>query len=106
LQRLAATLPSPRVQVAQSLALIALAELMQNCSFFCGHDSGISHLAAALGLRGIVLWADTAEEIWRPPNEKIIVLRHPQGLGSLEVRTVLDAIHGSGRSRLLPELMK
>ena len=73
-------------------ALVELAGLMQKCAFFIGHDSGISHLAAALGLPGIVLWGVTAEEIWRPPSENMVVLRHPAGLAQLAVTTVIETL--------------
>ena len=92
LPRLAAPLPPGRVRLAQSLALVELAQLLQGCRAFIGHDSGITHLAAALGLPGLVLWGDTAEEIWRPPSKKMVVLRHPEGLGYLPVSTVLQAL--------------
>ena len=85
LQRLAAALPPARSQVAQSVPLAELAGRLAACRAFVGHDSGISHLAAAVGLPGLVLWGDTAEEIWRPPSEKVIVLRHPAGLARLSV---------------------
>ncbi len=90
LQRLAAALPPGRTRVAQSLPLPQLAALLQGCVGFVGHDSGISHLAAALGLPGLVLWGETAEAIWRPPSPKILVLRHPAGLRHLEVTKVMD----------------
>lgn len=92
LQRLAAALPPARVRLAQSLALVELARLMQRCRAFIGHDSGISHLAAALGLPGLILWGDSVEEIWQPPSEKMVVLRHSEGLQRLEVSTVLEAL--------------
>src|SRR5205807_748651 len=50
LQRLAAALPPSRVRVAQGLPLPELALRLQESFAFLGHDSGISHLAAALGL--------------------------------------------------------
>ena len=89
LQRLAATLLPARTQVAQSLPLADLAHRLAACRAFIGHDSGISHLAAAVGLPGLVLWGDTAEEIWRPPSEKVKVLRHPAGLARLPVAEVV-----------------
>jgi heptosyltransferase III len=88
LQRLAAALPPARSQVAQSLPLAELARRLAGCRAFIGHDSGISHLAAAVDLRCLVLWGDTAEGIWRPPSEKVIVLRHPGGLARLPVTEV------------------
>jgi heptosyltransferase-3 len=88
LQRLAARLPSARRRLAQSLPLAELAHLLAACRAFVGHDSGISHLAAALGLPGLVLWGDTVEEVWRPASEKVVVVRHPAGLARLPVAEV------------------
>jgi heptosyltransferase-2 len=94
LQRLAAALPPTRTRVAQSLPLSALASLLGACAGFVGHDSGISHLAAALGLPALILWGDTLEAIWRPPSEKVIVLRWPSGLEQLPVANVAEQITG------------
>jgi heptosyltransferase III len=88
LQRLAALLPAARSQVAQSRPLAELAQLLAGCRAFIGHDSGISHLAAAVGLPCLVLWADTAEDIWRPSGGKVEVLRHQGGLARLPVTEV------------------
>ena len=97
LQRLAAALPPVRTKVAQSLPLTDLARLLQSCTAFVGHDSGISHLAAALGLAGIVLWGNSMEEIWRPPHEQIIVLKDPAGIRMITIEQVLaklkDILH-------------
>lgn len=92
LQRLAAKLPPQRVQIAQSLPLSELAGRLQTCDAFMGHDSGISHLAAALGLRCLVLWADTIEEIWRPQGERVTVIREISGLHSLSVQRVTEEL--------------
>ena len=92
LQRLAAALPPSRFRVAQSLPLTHLAGLLQRCRGFVGHDSGVSHLAAALGLPGVVLWGATREEVWRPPSDKITLLRGAAGLGGIAVRDVMEAV--------------
>ena len=94
LQRLAATLPPARARVVQSLPLAELAQRLACCRAFIGHDSGISHLAAAVDLPCLVLWGDTAEEIWRPPSEKVVVLRHPGGLTGLAVGDVMEQLRG------------
>lgn len=92
LQRLAAALPPARTRVAQSLPLPDLARLLKACTGFIGHDSGISHLAAALGLPGIVLWGNTAAEIWRPLGDHVVVLRYPGGLGQLDAKDVFAQV--------------
>lgn len=93
LQRLAAALPPRRTRVAQSLPLAELARLLQHCAAFVGHDSGISHLAAALGLSGIVLWGNSIEQIWRPPHEQVLVLKNPGGIRLIPVELVLAKLN-------------
>ena len=95
LRRLAAPLSQSRVRVAQRLPLVELARLMQPCSLFVGHDSGIAHLASALGLSGIILWGNSNEDVWRPASDKMVVLRHASGLERLPVSEVIQAIRGN-----------
>ena len=88
LKRLAAGLPAERCEIAQSLPLADLAQFLQSCVAFVGHDSGISHLAAALGLPCLILWADTVEEVWRPQGERVMVFRSTSELKNLSVEKV------------------
>lgn len=99
LQRLAAALPPTRCVVAKSLPLTELARRLQACVGFVGHDSGITHLAAALGLPCLVLWAHTAEEIWRPQGERVQILRELSGLDQLSVARVIAEL-----TKLVPAL--
>ena len=75
LSRLVGNFPPDRVQCAQDLPLTQVAGLLSQCNFFLGHDSGISHLAAALGLRGLLLWKESNEAIWRPPSSGMTILK-------------------------------
>ena len=92
LERLAVALPLARRQLVRSRPLPELAYRLTGCRGFVGHDSGISHLAAALGLPCLALWGDTAQEIWAPPSEKVRVLRHAGGLARLPVAEVLEEL--------------
>ncbi len=91
LQRLAAGLPTSRVACIENLPLADVARRLSSCLAFIGHDSGITHLAAALGLRGLVLWGDTSAEVWRPRGEGMCLVRDAAGLPGLQVETVLEA---------------
>ncbi len=88
LERLARGLPSDRIELAQCLPLPELARRLTRSSAFIGHDSGITHLAAALGLPGLVLWGDTARAVWSPRSERMKILESPDGLAGLAVETV------------------
>ena len=92
LQRLAALLPPARGSIAQGLPLAELAQRIQSCAAFVGHDSGITHLAAAVGLPCVVLWADTLEEVWRPQGERLIVLKEITGVRAISVEKVMNEL--------------
>ena len=90
LRRISVGLPPERFEHAENLPLIDLAGKLQQCAGFVGHDSGISHLAAALDLPGMVLRGETIQEIWRPPSQRIKILQHAGGLAELSVEKVAD----------------
>jgi ADP-heptose:LPS heptosyltransferase len=60
--------------VASDLELPALAALLAHCDIFLGHDSGVSHLAAAVGAPVIALFGPTDPAQWAPRGEKVVVL--------------------------------
>ena len=63
-------------------------------SIFVGHDSGISHLAAAAGAVSLVLFGPTDSQIWAPQNENARVLLAPnRELDQLPFATVCEAIN-------------
>jgi ADP-heptose:LPS heptosyltransferase len=88
LERLASGLPRERYTLARSRPLAELAGLLQGCVGFVGHDSGITHLAAAVGVPCVVLWGDTVEAVWGPRGERLVVLREPAGLPAISVARV------------------
>jgi heptosyltransferase-2 len=93
LRRLAAVLPPARCSIAQGLPLAELARRIQSGAAFVGHDSGITHLAAAVGLPCVILWADTLEEVWRPQGERLVVLKEITGVQAISVEKVMNELH-------------
>ena len=57
-----------------------LGAVLQRCAFYIGHDSGISHLAAAAGVKCLLLFGPTDPAVWAPTNPDVNVLRAPGGL--------------------------
>ncbi len=92
LSRLASGLPPDRVEIARSLPLDVLAQRISLCRGFIGHDSGISHLAAACGLPGLVLWGPSNPLVWRPISQRFELLVAQPGLSQLTVQTVMDRL--------------
>jgi heptosyltransferase-2 len=92
LRRLAGVFHANRLELAQCLPLVELARRLRSCLGFIGHDSGISHLAAAAGLPVLVLWGDTNERVWHPRGERVTIIRSPDGIQELPVERVLDQL--------------
>jgi len=92
LQRLVAVMPPERCSMAQGLPLVELARRIQSGTAFVGHDSGITHLAAAVGLPSVVLWADTLEEIWRPQGKRLVILKEITGVRTIGVEKVMNEL--------------
>jgi heptosyltransferase-2 len=68
-------IPSSGLVVAKNLPLEILTALLAGCRAYVGNDSGISHLAAALGIPCVVIFGPTAPEQWKPLGRKVTVLR-------------------------------
>jgi heptosyltransferase-3 len=87
----------PQVRFAHALPLLQLAALLEQ-STFLGHDSGISHLAAAAGACCFLLFGPTDPKVWAPQNTNARVLLAPKGdLTQLDVATVRNAIERCAR---------
>ena len=73
------------VRFARNLPLTHLAAVLEH-SIFIGHDSGISHLAAAAGANCVLLFGPTDPDVWAPRNKNVQVLRAQSGrLGNLGI---------------------
>ena len=79
--------------VTANRPLPELAALLTRCRLFVGHDSGISHLAAAVGVPCVLLFGPTDPDIWAPPQPYVKVLRAADGtLASLPLGTVKSVV--------------
>ncbi len=78
---------------AQDLPLPALGALLKRCQLFLGHDSGMSHLAAACGVKCVLLFGPTRAEIWAPQNPRVEIVSAADGkLASIQVEQALEKI--------------
>jgi len=64
------TIPSERGATApvviKGLSLIGLASVIEGCRVFIGNDSGITHMAAALGVPTVAVFGPTDPKRWAP----------------------------------------
>jgi len=83
------------VRFAKNLPLPQVAAVLEHAAFI-GHDSGISHLAAAAGAKCILLFGPTNPDVWAPKNENAQILRAPNArlndLGIEQVEAAFAAV--------------
>lgn len=61
----------------ENLPLEELARRMAGANAYVGHDTGVSHLAAAIGCPTLLLFGPTEPGIWAPPHQHVRILRAP-----------------------------
>ena len=96
LQRLAKGISEGRLELAEHVPLNRLAKRLANCRGYIGHDSGVTHIASALGLPTLVLWGPSRRIIWRPLGENVLVLNRENQLSELSVENVIDGLNSLG----------
>ena len=84
----------PDLPVLANWPLVDLAAALSECGAFLGNDSGIGHLAAAVGLPVVALFGPSDADVWAPRGRGgVRVLRAPEGeLERLEISAVWAAL--------------
>jgi heptosyltransferase-3 len=95
-----------KAEPARGLGFDELVGKLRDVSLLFGHDSGVSHLAAACGVPCVLVFGSTDPGVWAPANETVEVVRAPGGeLGRLEVGEVVELVREKGLlSRLLVDM--
>ncbi len=71
--------------------LYELAQWLASARLFIGNDSGITHLAAAVGTPVVAIFGPTDPRVWAPRGPKVSVVTQPE-LGQVTVDAVLEAV--------------
>ena len=74
-EKLTAALSPRPVTVATGLKLVELAAILERCAVFAGNDSGITHLAAAVGTPTVALFGPASVSVWEPRGDRVRVVR-------------------------------
>ncbi len=75
--------------VLENLELIEAAAVIAHARGYVGNDSGLTHLAAALGVPTLALFGPTDPAVWGPRGRRAAILRAPGGdLAALAVDAV------------------
>ena len=82
------TLGSKRPVVLDDLPLPHLGAILERCRVFVGNDSGISHLAAAIGLPVVAIFGPTDPVRWAPVGREVSLIRTALPCSPCERRTM------------------
>ena len=70
-----------------------LAGVLAMSAGYVGNDSGVTHLAAAVGSNVVAIFGPTDPAVWGPRGEKVRVLRHESGdTGKVGVEEVISLL--------------
>jgi heptosyltransferase III len=84
--------PFRRFHTLQGAPLAAIKSLLAGASVFVGNDSGPAHMAAAFGVPSVVLFGTSDPEIWGPWRATSEVLFAPEGIHTVPVSRVVEAL--------------
>lgn len=73
--------------------LTEVKSLLAGATLFIGNDSGPAHIAAAFGVRSIVLFGPSDHEVWAPWRTDAVVLNSPD-IRAIGVEQVTGALTG------------
>jgi len=77
---------------AHQLPLEILMHELSTCRLYLGHDSGISHLAAACSVPSLLFFGPTDPAIWAPPVPHVHWLQSSSSVASISLATAQAAI--------------
>jgi len=80
--------------ILENIPLPTIAEELRRCRVYVGNDSGISHLAAAVGVPTIAIFGPSSPHVWKPPGKHVVVLQvdtRPYCVG-VSVEQVFDEV--------------
>lgn len=86
------------VPILSNCSVVELAGALSACTGYIGNDSGVTHVAAAVGLPLVAIYGPTDPGTWGPRGERVRILsaqeRSTEGLASVETERVFEAFRG------------
>ena len=86
----------PTWKVLRNVPLPELAAILARCELFVGHDSGVTHLAAAVGIPTLALFGPTDPLVWGPRSQQACVMSPvppgPPALDNMPAEAVIQTL--------------
>lgn len=77
--------------MVEGLSVVQLAAVLEMCTCYVGNDSGVTHLAAAIGVPTVAIFGPTEPAIWGPRGPKVSIIKN-DSLGLVDVDDVLREV--------------
>lgn len=82
-----------KLKIRSNLSILDLAQELATGDLFIGHDTGVTHVAAALAVPTIALFGPTDPMIWCPLGEHVTMVASRDGvMASITVEQVWNAV--------------
>ncbi|QBD80984.1 glycosyltransferase family 9 protein [Ktedonosporobacter rubrisoli] len=82
---------SELLTILEDAPLLTVARYLLRCRGYLGNDSGITHLAALLGIPTIAIFGPSDPAIWQPAGPHVSILQEPE-LANLHIAKVMYTI--------------
>lgn len=86
--------------VARKRSLGQVAALLMRSRLYLGNDSGMTHLAAALGIRTVAVFGPSSIRQWRPVGERVTVVSQNVDCSPCSVTVMKSCAHRQCLTRL------
>src|SRR5262249_16677774 len=97
IQKLLRIWKGPQLKVLLKPGLQDLTDALSRCALFVGHDTGVTHLAAAVQTPTIALFGPTDPDVWRPLGDHVKVVRGAGGrMDTITAISVGEAVQALG----------
>ena len=94
--------PPAGCTVARGLSLAELAAIIARSELSLGNDSGVTHMAAALGIPTVALFGPSDVQTWRPQGKRVRILTHEIECAPCSVAAMKSCGHRSCLRALKP----
>jgi heptosyltransferase-2 len=86
-------IPATKLRLCANRSLWDLVSELSQATLFIGHDSGVTHVAAATGVPTVALFGPTDRAIWAPNGDHVIVITSPdRTMAGLSVEAVIGKV--------------